>query len=101
MLLLAPQPPQGLLPLNGQQPVPHDDEMPQHACAVPEERGRRRHPVTLEAVYGFWKMAMDSTVVKTPLALPSTCSVSALVYRVTCATSFHPRFAVMNDYPSG
>ena len=50
-----------------------------HACAR-----RGGHPEALEVVYGFWKMAMDSTVVKTPLALPRTCSVSALVYLVTC-----------------
>lgn len=41
--------------------------------------GAAAHPETLDEVYGFWKIAMDSTVVNTPLAFPRTCRVSALV----------------------
>lgn len=34
-------------------------------------------------VQGLWKMRMETTTAMTPLPLPRTCSVSALVYRVT------------------
>lgn len=41
---------------------------------------------------------MDSAVVNTPFALPSTCSVSALVYRVTCTPHYVKSSAMIRQY---